>query len=267
MPTCRTEENGRLFPLETFGNGWSLSAQADIGYRCLPQQRLPTLEQYDTVEVILRGPEDWPVDPTTLGLPDGLLAKFSAVEAHCPAIGAHVTQAELAILRRTLMAVMMTTPNAGVPRGAIVWANRTVWHGGSLEAAEDIIANGIDMSRSSGGYFGHAFYVADTCDLARSNYADFAGDDDEPGAVVQFEIIDGAAILDMRNTADQQDWDASGLNAWLGRPDFAMRARRCGIAGVYDRSVGGLAIYDPAVLRVVGLVEDMTPDSVVAAPR
>jgi hypothetical protein len=178
MPTYRTDEDGRLFPSEEFESGWSISAQADkAGYQCTPRDKLETLEAYEAVEVLIRGPEAWPIDARSIGLPESLAARFSTVDDGSPAIAGNVTHAELAEIRAAVMQVLFH-PNAGVPRGSVVWEGRDLWHGGSQAAAEDIVENGIDMSQSSGGYFGYAFYVADEEDLARSNYADFCGEEE-----------------------------------------------------------------------------------------
>jgi hypothetical protein len=65
----------------------------------------------------------------------------------------------------------------------------------------------------------------------------------------------GARILDLRNAADAKNWTDSGLERRVGEDGFAALARRTGIDGVYDRSVGGLAIYNPSVL------DAMRPDT------
>lgn len=247
MKTSRTED-GRLFPSETFPNGWRISAQADAaGYACAPKQRLDALEDYDSVEVVIYGPENWPVDPRRLGLPDAIAENFTRLEHGTPALGLFVTPFELEAIRDAVRAAEMN-PNAGVPRGTFVWSGRSVFHGGSRLDVDDILANGIDMGQSSGGYFGQAFYVADDARTAHENYAEAA---DDEGAVVRIAIAEDAKILDLRNAADWETWKTSGLPEHIGRPDFAARARKAGIAGVYDRSMAGLAIYDPRILTPV----------------
>jgi hypothetical protein len=252
MATTRDFKEGRLFPHTIYDNGWSVSAQADrVGYQCSPQRRFDTLEQYETVEVVVYGPEHWPVDPKRIGLPEGIVAKFTEV-GRGPAIGCRLTHGELAAVKRAAMMALMN-PNAGVPRGDVVWGGREVYHGASRDIAADILANGIDMSASQGGYFGRAFYVADDAALAKSNYADFSGEEEGGGGVVQFVVADGAHILDMRNDQDQREWDDSGLARQIHRGDFARLARKAGVDGVYDRSVGGLAIYRASALTPLRL--------------
>lgn len=69
----------------------------------------------------------------------------------------------------------------------------------------------------------------------------------------QNPVEEGAKILDLRNAHDSEVYQASGLAQMLGRNDFALNARRKGIDGIYDRSVGGLAIYNPKILAVVNV--------------
>jgi hypothetical protein len=100
--------------------------------------------------------------------------------------------------------------------------------------------------------------VAEDEALARSNYADFS-DGDEPGAVVSFEIKEQARILDMRNAVDASFWAESGLADKIGMKDFAKLAVTAGVDGVYDRSFGGLAIYNPKAIECRGIVPDNRP--------
>jgi len=255
MPTFRTHEEapGRLFPSLTWDNGWSLSLQADAaGYACTPRARLETLEDYEAVEGVIYGPFAQCVDPRMLGLPRRVVAKFTPLEdGFSPAIGQNLTRSDIEAITACLILAGMN-PNAGVPRGAIGWAGRDIWHGTSEEAAEDILENGIDMAASARGYFGEAFYAADERALASSNYAGFS-EDEGPGAVLAMTIAPGARILDLRNSADFTAWNASGLPARLGERGLARLARRAGVDGVYDRSVGGLAIYNPSILEGIRL--------------
>lgn len=243
MVTRRTAKDaeGRLFPHEEFPNGWTLSLQADdLGYACSPKERLDVLEGYATVEARITGPFPHEVDPRTIGLPDEVADKFTDLYASGVSLGLDLTWEDVEILRKAILMTGMN-PNAGIPKGIVGWSGRKVWHGASQADAEAIMQDGVDVSRSTGGYFGHAFYVADQEDLARSNYADFA---DDEGAVLEFFIEDGARILDMRNPEDAEAWSKSGLSEWMGNPLLPQKAKKLGIQGVYDRSVGGLAIFD-----------------------
>lgn len=256
MPTKRI--NGRLFPAITWDHGWSLSLQGDKnGYHCEPKERLETLEEYTSLECVIYGPFNEDVDPSTLDLPETVVRKFVPIEMSAPSIGVMLTWGDIEIIKRAIQQAILT-PNAGIPRGVIGWRMRDVFHGTSAASAEDIIENGVDMQKTNGGYFGQGFYVADDEALARSNYADFS-DDDEGGVVVKFEIKDGARIIDMRNAVDAAFWSSSGLADDIGRPDFAARAVKAGVDGVYDRSVGGLAIYNAQALECQGLVPDNRP--------
>lgn len=252
--TRRTVES-RLFPAWETDMGWSLSAQADrAGYACSPRERLDRLEDYRTVEVAIFKEGLRVVDPAGLDLPAGILAKFEPPGAGGPAIGAHLTGEEVAEVRQALLRAGMS-PNAGVPRGSLGWEGATLWHGTDRDSAEDISANGIRMEASSRGYFGPAFYAADDRSLAVSNYADAF--DEEPGAVIRIEFNEGARILDLRNPSDAEEWAP-----WSGRvsdPGFDRLMRRAGIDAVYDRSMGGLAIYRADAVTVLG-IENLEPE-------
>lgn len=255
MPTFRTHEEapGRLFPPLTWDNGWSLSLQADAaGYACTPRACLETLEAYEAVEGVIYGPFAQCVDPTMIGLPLRVEAKFTLLEdGFSPSIGQNLNRSDIEAITACLILAGMS-PNAGVPRGIIGWVGRDIWHGTSKDAAEDILTHGIDMAASHLGYFGEAFYVADDRALAASNYAEFS-DEDGPGSVLAMTIREGANILDLRNMRDFAAWNASGLPGRIGARGFARSARQAGIDGVYDRSVGGLAIYNPTILEGIRL--------------
>lgn len=243
---------GRLFPPLTWDSGWSLSLQADAaGHACTPRARLDSLEAYEAVEALIRGPFPEPVDPSTLGLPGNLLVKFTPLTSDSgPSLGCNLTRDDVAILRDAIDRASLL-PNAGIPRGIIGWPGREVWHGTDMASAQDILANGIDMSRSHKGYFGRGFHVADDPALARSNYAAFSGDE-AGGAVLRGTIDTGARILDLRNAVDAAVWADSGLAGRVSEDGLDRLARRAGIDGLYDRSIGGLVIYSPRALT--GLV-------------
>lgn len=249
MGTYRTmtEAPGRLFPPRLWGTGWSLSLQADAaGYGCAPKRHLERLEDYETVEAMISGPFPQPVDVTALALSEGVVAKFTPLtDSWSVPLGLNLTWDEVAELHAAIDQACLS-PNAGVPRGVIGWSARDVYHGTGAEAARDILSDGVDMSLCGKGYLGQGFYVAEEADLARSNYADFA--DEGAGSVLAMTIGEGARILDLRNTVDAKNWTESGLEGRVGEDGFAALARRAGIDGVYDRSVGGLVIYNPTVL-------------------
>jgi len=244
---------GRLFPPEQWDTGWTLSLQADLaGYACVPRLRLDRLEDYERVEAMITGPFPHPVDPRTLDLPETVLARFTTLEpGGGPAIGQGLSWEEVGALRAALDRAGLN-PNAGVPRGLIGWAGRDVYHGTDPQSARDILENGVLMDASHKGYLGQAFYVAEEAGLARSNYAEAA--EDGEGAVISATIAEGALVLDLRNAADAKIWTETGLAQRVGEDGFARLARRLKVDGVYDRSVGGLAIYNPAVLEGLRLI-------------
>jgi hypothetical protein len=253
---------GRLFPPFSWDTGWSLSLQADAaGYACTPRIRLDRLEEYETVEGVITGPFPHPVDPETLGLPEHVSALFTRLEPGSgPAIGQNLSWSDVEQVFAALDRAGLF-PNAGVPRGFIGWAGRDVYHGTDPGSAADILERGILMDASHKGYLGQGFYVAEEASLARSNYAE-ASEDGE-GAVLAMTIREGARILDLRNGEDAKNWTESGLAARVPEDGFARLARRIGVDGVYDRSVGGLAIYNPDVLegvRLCGVAPVTSPD-------
>jgi hypothetical protein len=254
MSTYRTmsEAPGRLFPPRTWDAGWSLSLQADAaGYACAPKRRLERLEDYREVEAKIDGPFPQPVDVSTLGLPEAVVAKFTPLTDGCGVpLGLNLSWDEVRAIEIAINRACLS-PNAGVPRGLIGWAERDVYHGTGAEAADDILTNGVDMSVCGKGYLGQGFYVAEEAGLARSNYADFS--EEAEGAVLAMTIRAGARILDLRNATDAKNWTDSGLERRVGEDRFAALARRAGVDGVYDRSVGGLAIYNPGVLEAIRL--------------
>jgi len=254
MNTFRTmnEAPGRLFPPRVWDTGWSLSLQADkAGYACSPRRRFDRLEDYDTVEAMISGPFAQPVDVFTLGLPEDVAAKFTPLtDGWSVPLGLNLTRDDVAAIHAAIDLACLN-PNAGIPRGVVGWPGRDVFHGTGSEAANDILTNGVDMSVCGKGYLGQGFYVAEEADLAWSNYADFS--DEGEGAVLAMTIRASARILDLRNATDAKNWTDSGLERRVGQDGFAALARRAGIDGVYDRSVGGIAIYNPGVLEAIRL--------------
>jgi hypothetical protein len=256
MSTRRID--GRLFPAITWDHGWSLSLQADkSGYQCEPKEHLWTLEEYASVECVIYGPFVGSVDPYAMDLPDEVANKFVPLEVSSPSIGCKLTWGDVELVKQAILNASLK-PNLGVPRGVIGWSMADVFHGASVEDAEDIVANGIVIDKSAGGYFGQGFYVAEEEGLARSNYADFS-DGEDGGAVVKLAIKDGARILDMRNAVDAEYWTTSGLANAISSKNFAAMAVEAGVDGVYDRSFGGLVIYNPEAVDCLDLVPDNRP--------
>lgn len=129
------------------------------------------------------------------------------------------------------------------------WSGAVVYHGTGRSHASSI-ASGIRVEKSC-GYFGYGFYVADDPMLAKNNYADFS--DDEP-AILKFRIATTARIADMRveGPLEALFQKVSQQGRGLGCESTTKRMVQAGIDGVYDRSMGGLCIYNPAVLTPLG---------------
>lgn len=242
----RRDASTGLFPDLVWDAGWRISLQADAaGYACSPRRRMPCLAEYETCEARLTGPFCEPVDPAFLDLPDPLRAKFMPLDLHGVSLGLHLDKVDLLQLVAAIDRACLN-PNAGIPRGVIGWAGRIVYHGTSGDAARDILTHGIDMAASHRGYLGQGFYVSPDHDHARSQYAQMA--DDAPGAVISAMIADKARILDLRNPADFCVFTSCGIARKIADPDCARHICDHGIDGIYDRSVHGLAIYNPEVL-------------------
>jgi predicted nucleotidyltransferase len=137
------------------------------------------------------------------------------------------------------------------------WAGRVLFHGASEEGARDLLREGVDNSRSGGGYFGPGFYMACNAALAKSNYADLSGED---GAVVAVRIKPGANILDLRREEDAYRFNAASRHgADVSKPGFDRIMREHGIDGLFDRSMEGVVIFDPMAVKILGIVAVGTP--------
>jgi hypothetical protein len=129
----------------------------------------------------------------------------------------------------------------------------TVFHGTDLESANDIKQNGLNLSKCDRGYFGKAFYVTTDENLAKSNYADFSGDD-VGGVVLKFEMNPVNKVLDLRNS---DDWDiyislthkGRKITDFMGFDEFPSIMTSLGIDALYDRSNDAFAIYKINILK------------------
>ena len=130
-----------------------------------------------------------------------------------------------------------------------------LYHGTDLESAQDIKQNGLDLSKCDRGYFGRAFYVTTDENLAKSNYADFSGDE-EGGIVLKFEMNPINRILDLRKT---EDWDyyknlkykGRDLSGWMGFDELPNIMKSFGIDALYDRSNDAFAVYNLNILNII----------------
>lgn len=129
----------------------------------------------------------------------------------------------------------------------------TVFHGTDKESAKDILENGLNLNKCERGYFGKAFYVTTDEELARSNYADFSGDE-EGGVVLKFELTPIGKILDLR---DSDDWDTyrnlehrgRKIQDFMGFDEFPKIMKEKGIDALYDRSNDAFAVYNLESLK------------------
>lgn len=255
----RTDAGARLFPAafraETGDGAWIVSVQADqAGYGCHPRTRLDRLGDYREVEVMVRSPWHGVPDLAAMGVPAEIVDRMDGLGPHS-AMMARMSPDEVDGLITAISRAVMSSPNAGCPRGVHNWPGRQVFHGTDHDSAEDIICNGVSMDLCTPGYMGQAFYMAEDIRLAQAAYADAH---DEKGAVVSGILRDDARILDLRNPADSEFWKLLANSTHL--PNFASIARRAGVDGVFDRSVGDLAIYNAAVVEDLEIVAMPWPE-------
>ena len=131
----------------------------------------------------------------------------------------------------------------------------TVFHGTDLKSAKDIKENGLNLSKCDRGYFGKAFYVTTDENLARSNYADFSGDD-EGGVVLKFEMNPINKFLDLRKS---DDWDiysnlkykGRAIKDYMGFDEFPLIMKSLGIDALYDRSNDAFAVYNIDIMEIM----------------
>lgn len=131
----------------------------------------------------------------------------------------------------------------------------TVYHGTDLPSAQDIKQNGLNLSKCDKGYFGKAFYVTTDEQLAKSNYADFSGEE-EGGTVLKFEMNPINRILDLRKS---EDWDyyqnlkykGRELSGWMGFDELPIIMNSFGIDAMYDRSNDAFAVYNLKILKLI----------------
>lgn len=141
--------------------------------------------------------------------------------------------------------------------GTKIWGDKFLWHGTDVNSAKIIRDQGLDMTKSHGGYFGKGFYTAVDRDHALSSYAGWAFDEEGeerlPGALIKIKVMPDARILDLRNEADWLYYFP--LSKQIYRPDFWQIALRYGIDGLYDNSFEGVVFYNPDAVRIADIEE------------
>lgn len=131
------------------------------------------------------------------------------------------------------------------------WTGRIVYHGTDKKSYEDILKRGIDMNKSSKGYFGKGFYTTPDKDLAKSNYADFTGEDEDDAIVIKLRVNENAKILDLRSEEGSEKYMKLKLDKELYRDDLDKLMVRNGVDGLVDNSFEGLVMYNPKMISVV----------------
>ena len=131
------------------------------------------------------------------------------------------------------------------------WAGRIMFHGTSQKGAQSICEHGIKQSKSNKGYFGRGFYMASDYDLAKNNYADFS-EEGKDGVVIIVQIKNNANILDLRDAIDSEKYMLVSKNGRLISDDrFDKIMVSAGIDGLFDRSFGGVVIYNNKAIEVI----------------
>lgn len=124
-----------------------------------------------------------------------------------------------------------------------------VYHGTDLKSAQYIKQNGLSLSKCDKGYFGRAFYVTTDEELAKSNYADFTGDE-EGGTVLKFEMNPVGIVLDLRDSGDWDFYKQNNLEKYLGNDNLPSIMVRLGVDALYDRSNDAFAVYNLNILNI-----------------
>jgi hypothetical protein len=145
-----------------------------------------------------------------------------------------------------------------------IFIDQFIFHGTSESSARDIFYGGIDLTKTTKGYFGNGFYCTFEPGLAVSNYADMNGSDDDPGSVVVACIKDSSGILDLRNP---EHWERyRPFSNQVGMDGFESLMSRNGIKGLYDNSFG-LVIYDPEAVDVIAVLPAQEVKGSIQAPK
>jgi len=148
------------------------------------------------------------------------------------------------------------------------WKNAIVFHGTNTSGAKSITKE-IRVPET-GGYFGNAFYAACHNEAAHHTWAqDAAASNGGKPVVLAFRIGRHARILDMRNEQDCDSMMQLQGNLQISDPEFHKKMASRGVDGVFDRSIMGVAIFNPTVLELLGKTSptgEITPKKVPEHP-
>lgn len=130
----------------------------------------------------------------------------------------------------------------------------TYYHGTDIKSATSIVKNGVKIAASGGGYFGVGFYVTPDKELARTNYAEFTGATTKP-ALLELTLKSDAKIIDLRSSDHWLLWrDTIATGKAEHDPLFYKTAPSKGCDAVYDRSFGGLCIYNNKIISSIKIL-------------
>lgn len=133
-----------------------------------------------------------------------------------------------------------------------------LYHGTSAESAKNIMKIGVRMGFSHKGYFGRGFYCAGDPELAKT-YAE--EDDIESGIILRVELSDTSKILDLRKESDWARWRDGKYSDKIHQDNFNQIAVHDGIDGLYDRSFGGVIVYNPKIIKRISKYETFTEET------
>ena len=120
-----------------------------------------------------------------------------------------------------------------------------LYHGTDMKSGLDIQKKGVDILKGHGGYFGWGFYTTPTIELAKSNYADFSGDENG-GVVLELQLSKNAKILDLRDPDDFEIWKPYSNKIY--DKNLYRELIGAGIDGLWDDSFEGVVIYNTNVI-------------------
>lgn len=134
------------------------------------------------------------------------------------------------------------------------WTGVTVYHGTDSVSAKDIIENGIDINKCDYGYFGQAFYTTADANLAQSNYADMAYEEDledSSGKILTFKVSDNIKVLDLRDPSHSEIYTTLVNKTHGDIRNLRDTLTNAGIDALYDRSNDSFMVYNPNILTLI----------------
>lgn len=114
-----------------------------------------------------------------------------------------------------------------------------LYHGTDIHSALDIFNKGIDFDKTTPGYFGKGFYLAEEFVLSYMNYSG------EDGGVVVFEVNE-CCVLDGGDFMER-------FGNLLSSGSLDQVVRSSGVDACKDASIGGFCFYNDQALKAVAV--------------